>query len=51
MLIPPLPAAEMEEEVPDATKKESCITEQIQYYFDSSQLTFRGNMDCGNCTR
>lgn len=44
-------AAEMEEEVSDDMRKEVCITEQTQYYFESSELTFRGNIDCGNCTR
>lgn len=47
----PTPAAEMEDDVSDAMLKEVCITEQTQYYFESSQLTFRGNIDCGNCTR
>lgn len=45
------PAAEMEDEVSDAMRKEPCITEQTQYYFETNQLSFRGNIDCENCTR
>lgn len=44
-------AAEMQDEVSDAMLKEVCITEQTQYYFENNQLTFRGNIDCENCTR
>uniref|UniRef100_A0A3Q4AE78 VWFA domain-containing protein n=1 Tax=Mola mola TaxID=94237 RepID=A0A3Q4AE78_MOLML len=44
-------AAEMDDEVSDAMLKEVCITEQTQYYFESNQLSFRGNIDCENCTR
>lgn len=45
-------AAEMEDNVPDAMRKEVCITEQTQYYFENNQLSsFRGNIDCENCTR
>lgn len=45
------PAAEMEDEVSDAMLKEVCITIQTQYYFENNQLSFRGNIDCENCTR
>lgn len=41
----------MDDEMLDAMLKEVCITEQTQYYFASSQVTFRGNIDCENCTR
>ena len=41
----------MPDEVSDAMLKEVCITEQTQYYFENSQLSFRGNIDCENCTR
>lgn len=44
-------AAEMQEEVSDAMLKEVCITEQTQYYFENNQPSFRGNIDCENCTR
>lgn len=44
-------AAEMDDEASDAMLKDVCITEQTQYYFETNQLTFRGNIDCENCTR
>ncbi|KAM9334922.1 voltage-dependent calcium channel subunit alpha-2/delta-1a [Symphorus nematophorus] len=46
-----LDAAEMDDEVSDAMLKEVCITEQTQYYFETNNLSFRGNIDCENCTR
>lgn len=46
-----LDAAEMEEEQSDPLQKEVCITEQTQYYFNTDTLSFRGEMDCVNCTR
>uniref|UniRef100_A0A8C4IPR4 Calcium channel, voltage-dependent, alpha 2/delta subunit 1a n=1 Tax=Dicentrarchus labrax TaxID=13489 RepID=A0A8C4IPR4_DICLA len=35
----------------DAMLKEVCITEQTQYYFETNNPSFRGNIDCENCTR
>uniref|UniRef100_A0A8C5HSE5 Voltage-dependent calcium channel subunit alpha-2/delta-1-like n=1 Tax=Gouania willdenowi TaxID=441366 RepID=A0A8C5HSE5_GOUWI len=35
----------------DALHKEVCITEQTQYYFETDSLTFRGSVDCENCSR
>ncbi|XP_068443193.1 voltage-dependent calcium channel subunit alpha-2/delta-1-like isoform X1 [Clinocottus analis] len=46
-----LDAAEMDEEMSDAMHKEVCITEQTQYYFETNNLSFRGTIDCENCTR
>ncbi|XP_044042293.1 voltage-dependent calcium channel subunit alpha-2/delta-1-like isoform X4 [Siniperca chuatsi] len=46
-----LDAAEMDDEVSDAMLKEVCITEQTQYYFETNNLSFRGDIDCGNCSR
>nr|XP_046235041.1 voltage-dependent calcium channel subunit alpha-2/delta-1a isoform X2 [Scatophagus argus] len=46
-----LDAAEMDDETSDAMRKDVCITEQTQYYFEGDQLSFRGNIDCENCTR
>ncbi|XP_035530244.1 voltage-dependent calcium channel subunit alpha-2/delta-1a [Morone saxatilis] len=46
-----LDAAEMDDELSDAMLKEVCITEQTQYYFETNNLSFRGNIDCENCTR
>ncbi|XP_030222580.1 voltage-dependent calcium channel subunit alpha-2/delta-1 isoform X1 [Gadus morhua] len=40
-----------EEEVPDAMFKESCITEQTQYFFDNDERSYAGLLDCGNCSR
>uniref|UniRef100_A0A8C7P954 Calcium voltage-gated channel auxiliary subunit alpha2delta 1 n=1 Tax=Oncorhynchus mykiss TaxID=8022 RepID=A0A8C7P954_ONCMY len=31
--------------------KESCITEQTQYFFDNEERTYSGVLDCGNCSR
>ncbi|XP_028279145.1 voltage-dependent calcium channel subunit alpha-2/delta-1-like isoform X2 [Parambassis ranga] len=46
-----LDAAEMEDEVSDAMRKEVCITEQTQYFFETNNLSFRGSVDCENCSR
>ncbi|XP_031169271.1 voltage-dependent calcium channel subunit alpha-2/delta-1a isoform X6 [Sander lucioperca] len=46
-----LDAAEMDDEMSDAMLKEVCITEQTQYYFENNDLSFRGTIDCENCTR
>ncbi|KAM7378295.1 hypothetical protein PAMA_013272 [Pampus argenteus] len=46
-----LDAAEMEDNVSDAMSKEVCITEQTQYYFETNNLSFRGTVDCENCSR
>lgn len=43
--------AEMDDDVSDAMNKEVCITEQTQYYFETNNLSFRGDIDCGNCSR
>ena len=45
------PAESAEEEVPDAMFKESCITEQTQYFFDNDERSYAGVLDCGNCSR
>uniref|UniRef100_A0A674CB60 Calcium voltage-gated channel auxiliary subunit alpha2delta 1 n=1 Tax=Salmo trutta TaxID=8032 RepID=A0A674CB60_SALTR len=31
--------------------KESCITEQTQYFFDNEEKSYSGVLDCGNCSR
>uniref|UniRef100_A0A4W6CHR4 Calcium channel, voltage-dependent, alpha 2/delta subunit 1a n=1 Tax=Lates calcarifer TaxID=8187 RepID=A0A4W6CHR4_LATCA len=43
--------AEMDDEVSDAMLKEVCITKQTQYYFMNNNLSFRGTIDCENCSR
>uniref|UniRef100_A0A671YG89 Calcium voltage-gated channel auxiliary subunit alpha2delta 1 n=1 Tax=Sparus aurata TaxID=8175 RepID=A0A671YG89_SPAAU len=47
-----LEAAESaDDDIPDAMFKESCITEQTQYFFDIEERSYSGNLDCGNCSR
>ncbi|XP_037316624.2 voltage-dependent calcium channel subunit alpha-2/delta-1 isoform X2 [Pungitius pungitius] len=46
-----LDAAEMNDEMSDAARKEVCITEQTQYYFENNIVSFKGTIDCENCTR
>ncbi|KAM8883598.1 voltage-dependent calcium channel subunit alpha-2/delta-1-like isoform 1-T1 [Synchiropus picturatus] len=46
-----LDAAEVEDDASDISNKEVCITEQTQYYFESSAVSFRGTVDCVNCSR
>uniref|UniRef100_A0AAQ5Y9M5 VWFA domain-containing protein n=1 Tax=Amphiprion ocellaris TaxID=80972 RepID=A0AAQ5Y9M5_AMPOC len=43
--------AEMDDEVSDAMRQEVCITEQTQYFFETDNLSFRGSVDCENCSR
>uniref|UniRef100_A0A3P9JZ52 Calcium voltage-gated channel auxiliary subunit alpha2delta 1 n=1 Tax=Oryzias latipes TaxID=8090 RepID=A0A3P9JZ52_ORYLA len=44
-------SAPPDEEIPDAMFKESCITEQTQYFFDNENRSYSGVLDCGNCSR
>ena len=44
-------AAEMEEQVIETAEKEGCITEQTQYFFVNKEVSFRGSVDCENCSR
>ncbi|XP_061891819.1 voltage-dependent calcium channel subunit alpha-2/delta-1-like [Entelurus aequoreus] len=47
-----LEAAESgDEDISDAMFKESCITEQTQYFFDNDERSYSGVLDCGNCSR
>uniref|UniRef100_A0A8C1JEF6 Calcium voltage-gated channel auxiliary subunit alpha2delta 1 n=1 Tax=Cyprinus carpio TaxID=7962 RepID=A0A8C1JEF6_CYPCA len=39
------------DDLSDAFSKESCITEQTQYFFENENKSFSGAMDCGNCSR
>lgn len=41
----------MEEDMSDIVHQEVCITEQTQYYFETGDLSFKGTVDCGNCSR
>lgn len=44
-------SAYSEDDLADAFSKESCITEQTQYFFENENKSFSGAMDCGNCSR
>ncbi|KAM6895360.1 voltage-dependent calcium channel subunit alpha-2/delta-1a [Xenentodon cancila] len=44
-------AAEMEDTILDAKTKEVCITEQTQYFLANDEVSFRGSVDCENCSR
>ncbi|XP_061662696.1 voltage-dependent calcium channel subunit alpha-2/delta-1a [Syngnathoides biaculeatus] len=46
-----LDAADMEDDMGDMVNKEVCITEQTQYYFETDDVSFRGTVDCENCSR
>uniref|UniRef100_A0A672SMA0 Calcium voltage-gated channel auxiliary subunit alpha2delta 1 n=1 Tax=Sinocyclocheilus grahami TaxID=75366 RepID=A0A672SMA0_SINGR len=41
-------SAYSEDDLSDAFSKESCITEQTQYFFENENKSFSGAMDCGN---
>ncbi|XP_061768188.1 voltage-dependent calcium channel subunit alpha-2/delta-1a isoform X3 [Nerophis ophidion] len=45
-----LDAADTDEDM-DITHKEVCITEQTQYYFETDNHSFKGTVDCENCSR
>lgn len=44
-------AESADDDIPDAMFKESCITEQTQYFFDNDERSYSGVLDCGNCSR
>ncbi|KAG9335231.1 hypothetical protein JZ751_005587 [Albula glossodonta] len=46
-----LEAVDMDEDPSENLSKESCITEQTQYFFDSVNRSFGGTLDCVNCSR
>ncbi|KAJ8007208.1 hypothetical protein DPEC_G00115150 [Dallia pectoralis] len=41
-------AADIQDEIPD---KESCITEQTQYFYENDERSFSGMLECENCSR
>ncbi|XP_076119357.1 voltage-dependent calcium channel subunit alpha-2/delta-1 [Alosa pseudoharengus] len=52
LTLPSTSSAYSEEELTaEAFSKESCITEQTQYFFENGNDTFSGSLDCVNCTR
>ncbi|CAB1416054.1 unnamed protein product [Pleuronectes platessa] len=46
-----LDAAEVDDDLSDAMLKEVCITKQTQFYFLNNNVSFRGTVDCENCSR
>ncbi|KAM7121261.1 voltage-dependent calcium channel subunit alpha-2/delta-1 isoform 2-T2 [Molossus nigricans] len=47
-----LEAVEMEDDdFTSPLSKQSCITEQTQYFFENDSKSFSGVLDCGNCSR
>ncbi|CAL8318427.1 unnamed protein product [Lota lota] len=46
-----LEAVDADEDLSDAMSKEGCITEQTQYFFESSDRSFKGTVGCDNCSR
>ncbi|XP_058501921.1 voltage-dependent calcium channel subunit alpha-2/delta-1 isoform X2 [Solea solea] len=45
------PVESADDDIADAMFKESCITEQTQYFFDNDERSYSGVLDCGNCSR
>uniref|UniRef100_A0A3B4AHX6 VWFA domain-containing protein n=1 Tax=Periophthalmus magnuspinnatus TaxID=409849 RepID=A0A3B4AHX6_9GOBI len=45
------PVQSAEEDISENMFKESCITEQTQYFFDNEGSSYSGVLDCGNCSR
>uniref|UniRef100_A0A9J7YXB2 Calcium channel, voltage-dependent, alpha 2/delta subunit 1a n=1 Tax=Cyprinus carpio carpio TaxID=630221 RepID=A0A9J7YXB2_CYPCA len=46
-----LEAADLDEDLSEIPSKESCIKEQKQYFFGNNETTFKGTVDCQNCSR
>ena len=49
--VPLFLAESPDDDIADAMFKESCITEQTQYFFDNEERSYSGVLDCGNCSR
>uniref|UniRef100_A0A8C1BBP4 Calcium channel, voltage-dependent, alpha 2/delta subunit 1a n=1 Tax=Cyprinus carpio carpio TaxID=630221 RepID=A0A8C1BBP4_CYPCA len=43
--------ADLDEDLSEIPSKESCIKEQKQYFFGNNETTFKGTVDCQNCSR
>uniref|UniRef100_A0A673I363 Voltage-dependent calcium channel subunit alpha-2/delta-1-like n=1 Tax=Sinocyclocheilus rhinocerous TaxID=307959 RepID=A0A673I363_9TELE len=43
--------ADLDEDLSEKPSKESCIKEQKQYFFGNNETTFKGTVDCQNCSR
>ncbi|KAG1953280.1 voltage-dependent calcium channel subunit alpha-2/delta-1a isoform X2 [Pimephales promelas] len=46
-----LEAVEQDDDLSEIPHKESCIKEQTQYFFENNETTFKGTVDCLNCSR
>ncbi|KAI7791674.1 putative voltage-dependent calcium channel subunit alpha-2/delta-1 [Triplophysa rosa] len=46
-----LEAADVDDDQYKMPPKESCITEQTQYFFEDNKTSFKGLVECGNCSR
>uniref|UniRef100_A0A6Q2XKP1 VWFA domain-containing protein n=1 Tax=Esox lucius TaxID=8010 RepID=A0A6Q2XKP1_ESOLU len=46
-----LEAADSDDDMSANMFKESCITEQTQYFFENEERSYSGVLDCGNCSR
>ncbi|KTG41425.1 hypothetical protein cypCar_00004743, partial [Cyprinus carpio] len=46
-----LEAADLDDDLSEMPSKESCIKEQKQYFFENNETTFKGTIDCQNCSR
>uniref|UniRef100_A0A8C1XPE1 Calcium channel, voltage-dependent, alpha 2/delta subunit 1a n=1 Tax=Cyprinus carpio TaxID=7962 RepID=A0A8C1XPE1_CYPCA len=42
---------DLDEDLSEIPSKESCIKEQKQYFFGNNETTFKGTVDCQNCSR
>uniref|UniRef100_A0A671LDI3 Calcium channel, voltage-dependent, alpha 2/delta subunit 1a n=1 Tax=Sinocyclocheilus anshuiensis TaxID=1608454 RepID=A0A671LDI3_9TELE len=43
--------ADLDDDLSEMPSKESCIKEQKQYFFENDETTFKGTIDCQNCSR
>ncbi|KAK7149566.1 hypothetical protein R3I94_009022 [Phoxinus phoxinus] len=46
-----LEAVEQDDGLSETPHKESCIKEQTQYFFENNETTFKGTVECLNCSR
>ncbi|XP_048013024.1 voltage-dependent calcium channel subunit alpha-2/delta-1a isoform X2 [Megalobrama amblycephala] len=46
-----LEAADQDDGQSEIHSKESCIKEQTQYFFENNETTFKGTVECLNCSR
>ncbi|XP_059367245.1 voltage-dependent calcium channel subunit alpha-2/delta-1-like isoform X3 [Carassius carassius] len=46
-----LEAADLDDDLSEMPSKESCIKEQKLYFFENNETSFKGTIDCQNCSR